>query len=161
MPFLEFGNIFLLNNCETGIAKIQKTQNKCLRFILKKDRMYSSELVHRDARLETLKVRALTAAMKLMFKFKFNEDNLMEPINDERIATRSNRGPIFKLDYPNSNRFLNLTAYQLRKEWNKLPYSIRHIQDYDHFKMVIKRYFKGQYVDHNSGGVNNPLLSQL
>lgn len=53
LPFLEFGNNFLLNGCETDIVKLQKTQNKCLRFILKKDGMYKSEQLHRDARLES------------------------------------------------------------------------------------------------------------
>lgn len=67
-------------------------------------------MVHMDAQLETWKVRALTAAMKLMFKIKFNENNLVEPINGERVSTRSSRGPILRLDHPNSNRFLNSTS---------------------------------------------------
>lgn len=68
------------------------------------------------------------------------------------------RGPIFKLEHPNSNRYLNSTSYLLRNEWNKLPYSIRIIDDYEHFRLVIKRFMRGQY---DEGDENPLILTQL
>lgn len=156
LPYLKFGIVFLLNGCEADIDKLQKTQNKGLRCILRRNRMYDSELLHRDARLETWKVRALTAAMKLMFKFKFSRDYVVESTGGDQINTRGNRGPIFKMEHPNSNRFLNSTSYLLRSEWNKLPYSIRSIDDYEHFKMVIKRNMRGNYTE---GGETSIILT--
>lgn len=139
--------VFLLNGCEADIEQLQKTQNKCLRSIFKTDRLYSTAQLHRDARLETWKMRARTAALKLMLKYKFNPDNLREVTDDDRAKTRTNVGPIFKIDQPGSSRFANSTAYILRKEWNELPVGVRTIDDFEHFKMVIKRYMKGEYHD--------------
>lgn len=106
LPYLEFGNVFLLNCSEGDIDIIQKTQNKCLRNILGKDRMYRTEQLHRDARLETWKVRALTAAMKLMFKYKFNTSNLREGVENEGRVTRALMGPIFRLEHPISRTLI-------------------------------------------------------
>lgn len=47
LPYLKFGSIFLFNCSEGDLDKIQKTQNKGLRFILRKDRMYSMEQLHK------------------------------------------------------------------------------------------------------------------
>lgn len=146
LPYLEFGSVFLLNRCDADIERLQKTQNRCLRFIFRVDRLYSTAQLHMHARLETWKVRALTAAMKMMFKYKFSPDNLREVNDDNRALTRTSSGPIFKIDQPNSS-FLKSTAYLLRKEWNELPVRIRTIDDPEHFKMVIKRYMRGEYYD--------------
>lgn len=141
LPYLEFGNVFLLN-CKSGdLVKIQRVQNRCLRTLLHKGRMYDINLLHRDARLATWKKRALTSAMKLMFKYKFDHNNLAEVRAETIAVTRSQAGPLFSLDMPNSQRFVNCTSYYLRTEWNKLPLSLRCINDYIHFSMAVKRHF--------------------
>lgn len=76
LPYLEFGNIFLLNCTESDIMKLQRTQNRCLKVLLRKDRYYSTDMLHRDARLATWRARALTAAMRLMYKYKFDSNLL-------------------------------------------------------------------------------------
>lgn len=152
LPYFEFGNIFLLNCYEGELDKIQKAQNRVLRIILRKDRWYRTSLLYRDARLANWKCRALTAAMKLMFKFKnYFSDSLDGTVgNSPHRTTRQNMGPVFCVDKPNSTRFLKSTAYSLRAEWNTLPSSIRNINDFELFKMTIKRYYKEKWEEENN-----------
>lgn len=75
LPFLEYGNVLLLNCNDGELDRIQKTQNKGLRIILRKDRTYNTSLLYKDARLASWKIRALAAAMKLMFKFKHSTND--------------------------------------------------------------------------------------
>lgn len=82
--------------------------------------------------------------MRLMFKYKFNSDNLVN--RDCKIITRSQMGPIFAIEMPNSQRFSNSTTYLLRSEWNNLPLSLGSIDDYAHFSFAVKRYYKDNYL---------------
>lgn len=93
-------------------------------------------------------MRALTSAMKLMFKYKFDDSNLIGRRPETTAFTRSQAGPIFRLDMPNSQRFINSTSYLLNSEWNNLPLALRSIDDYAHFSMAVRRHFKeSQAVD--------------
>lgn len=74
-----------------------------------------------------------------MFKYKFDASNLVERRTEDSAETRS---PIFKLEMPNRDRFINSTAYLLKQEWYNLPLSIRSVDDYENFKMIIKRFFR-------------------
>lgn len=58
------------------------------------------------------------------------------------MQTRASIGPILALEYPRSNKFMNSTSYRLRKEWNELPRNLRQIEDYEHFKMSLKRQYR-------------------
>lgn len=101
LPYYDFGNVFMLNCNEGELSRIQKAQNKALRIILRKDRMYRTSLLYRDARLARWKCSVLTAAMKLMFKFKHSlYGHLDGNDNNDRRTTRLTVGPIFNLDYP-------------------------------------------------------------
>lgn len=73
-----------------------------------------------------------------MFKYKLNIDNLVDRRGVTNVETHSQGGPLFKLDIQKSHRFCN--SYMLKNQWNKLPASLRNIEDYNHFKMVRKRY---------------------
>lgn len=64
LPYLQFGNIFMLNCTEGDLLKLQITQNKCSKPLLRRDRYYETELLHRNARLPTWRLRALTSAMR-------------------------------------------------------------------------------------------------
>lgn len=152
LPYFEFGNIFLLNCNEGDQDRIHKAQNKALRIILRKDRWYRTSLLYRDARLASWRCRALTAAMKLMFKFKdyFSASTDGTTEDPTYRSTRQSMGPIFCIDRPNSTRFLKSTAYSLRTEWNNLPSSFRNLNDSELFKLTIKRYYKEKWEEENS-----------
>lgn len=113
-------------------------------------------MLYKDARLASWRIRALAAAMKLMFKFKrfsvdFNDgsgNNTME-----HRVTRSTLGPTFNLAHPNSTRYLKSTAYLLRTEWNNLPYSYRHFEDYELFKLSISNFYKEKLESMNTSNI--------
>lgn len=100
-------------------------------------------MLHRDARMATWKARALTAAMRLMYKYKYDSDLLVVRDDVNTIGTRSQRGPVFHIDFPNSERYIRSTAYLLYTEWNNLPLELRNIEDYEYFRMMIKKHYKG------------------
>lgn len=159
LPYLEFGNIFLLNCYEGDLSRIQKMQNKSLRTLLRKDKRYSTVLLHRDARLASWRARALTAAMRLMFKFKeytvFTTSDMINQ-NEDKALTRSNLGYLFNIDHPNSTRFLKSISYSLRNEWNYLPASFRNFDDLELFKMSVKRFYK-EKEDNENNNMTQPL----
>lgn len=115
-------------------------QNRALPILLRRDRRYNTNLLHKDARLASWKARALTASMRLMFKFKYYlYDNMdgSDDNNDVQVITTSNMDFIFNVDRPNSTRFLRSFSYKLRSEWNNLPTSFRNFDDFEMFKLSV------------------------
>lgn len=96
LPYLENGNIFMLNCCEGDVARIQKLQNKALKLLLRKDRLYNTVMLHKDARLANWKARALTASMRLMFKFKYYLNENVDHMNTTS-EVRSQLGLVWDL----------------------------------------------------------------
>lgn len=84
LPLIEYGNCFLLGCTVVERTKIQRIQNKGLKIVFNRDRLYNTKLLHKDAKLASWEVRALTAACRLMFKYKFLPSNL----ETSRLGTR-------------------------------------------------------------------------
>lgn len=78
--------------------------------------------------------------MKMMYMFTFYINANMDgtDIDISHVSTRSNSGPIFNIEHPNSMRFLKSISYVLRSEWNSLPNSFRNFEDFEPFKLSIK-----------------------
>lgn len=155
LPYLEYGNIFLLNCSEGDKIKIQRAQNRGLKCVLQKDRRFDTKILHREARLATWEVRARLAGSRLMFKYKHYPEYLQvsrlsdatqgSQLQAPNMLTRASAGPILAVEYPRSNKFLNSTSYRLRREWNELPRNLRQIDDYEHFKLSLKRYYREEF----------------
>lgn len=137
LPNLEYANLFLSGR--TKLKKIQQVQNRNLKNILNKDRMYSTRLLHKDAKLASWEVRARLSAMRLMFKYKFDENNLEHISCNTRIQT----GPVLGMEQPQSDKYLRSIShiYIARKEWKMLPAEIRWMSDYS-FKSRIKTLYR-------------------
>lgn len=90
-----------------SLTKLQRMQNRCLRTVLRKDRLYSTELLHSDAKVATWRKRALTSAIKLIFKYKFDANNMVDRDLNRWTITRSQEDPLFKIDFPRKS----LTIY--------------------------------------------------
>lgn len=143
LPLVEYGNCFMLGCTKTEITKIQRIQNKGLKIVFLRDRLASTKLLHKDAKLASWEVRALIASCRLMFKYKFLPYNLEQ----NRPGTRLQSGPLFKMDRPNSKSFINSVSYKLRSCWNALPPNIRIIEDKEHFDLSVKRFHVSRYFD--------------
>lgn len=149
LPYLEYGNVFLLNCTDAEKTKLQRTQNRGLKIVMKRDKFYCTKLLHKEAGLAAWEVRARLAGMRLMFKFKtlFPEALISRQLDvtngSERVTrtTRASSGPRFVMEQPKSSRFVNSISYTLRNEWNLLPEYLRRIDDYDHFKLASKNHY--------------------
>lgn len=147
LPITEYGNCLLLGCTITEKTKIQRIQNKGLKIIFMRNRLYNTKQLHKDANLASWEVRALIAASRLMFKYKFFPSFIEQP----RPGTRLPNGPIFKLARPNSKRFINSVSYRFRHILNEFPSSIRNFDDQELFNLSVKRHF----VNHFFSDLNN------
>lgn len=142
LPLLEYGGCFLLNCSNAERVKLQRVQNKGLKLVYNKDRRFNTKLLHKEARLASWECRALAQACRLMFKYKYDKDNLMLG----KPGTRSQSGPLFHIDRPNSKKFISTTSYLFRSQWNSLPPHVRIIDDKEHFNLAIKRLYRCKYL---------------
>lgn len=145
LPIIEYGNIFLLSCTSAEITKIQCIQNKGLKVAFNRDRRYSTRLLHKEANLASWEVRSRISANRLMFKYKFNTENLEEC----RSGTRLQSGPLFKVERPKSKSFINSLSYKIRVLWNELPASLRNIDDQIHFNLATKRFHVTRFFEDN------------
>lgn len=81
LPILEYGNCFLLGCSSVEKTKIQRTQNKGLKIVFMRDRLYNTKQLHKDANLASWEARALTASCRLMFKYEFFPSYIELPIS--------------------------------------------------------------------------------
>lgn len=98
-------------------------------------------MLHKDAKLASWEVRALTAASRLMF--------LKQNLEYKRSGTRMQSGLLFKIERPKSKSFINSIAYKLRSSWNELPPNLRNIGDQLHFNLAVKRFYVTRYFENN------------
>lgn len=143
LPYIEYGNSFLLGSDKVGRIKLQRVQNKGLKVALRKDSRYSTDILHKEANLATWEVRARMALTKLMFKYKGHEEFIVTNVSDG--LTRLQLGTVFKIVVPKTNNYRNSVAYLSRIEWNCLPSYIRCIDTYTKFKKEIKLLFNHRY----------------
>lgn len=143
LSLIEYGNCFLLGCTAAERTKLQRIQNKGLKIVFERARLYNTRLLHKEANLASWEVRALVAASRLMFKYKFLPSN----IELNRPGTGSQTGPIFKIDRPNARSIIISLSYRLRDIWNKLPPSLRNIDDQEHFNMAVKRFHTTRYFE--------------
>lgn len=143
LPYIEYGNSFLLGSNTASKIKLQRIQNRGLKIALKRERRYSTDILHKEARLATWEVRARMALTRLMFKYKHQDEYIECDIG--RSTTRLQSGPFFKLATPKTDKFKNSVSYLGRAEWNKLPAYIRCIDDYVKFKKEVKSLFNHRY----------------
>lgn len=73
---IKYGNCFLLCCTLADKTHIQRIHNKGLKIAFKRDRLYNTKLLLKDARLASWEIRALIPATRLMFKNKFIRSNL-------------------------------------------------------------------------------------
>lgn len=143
LPYIEYGNCFLLGSDVLSRKKMQRTQNKGLKMALARDIRYDTNELHKEAGLASWEVRARIALTRLMFKYKYNEE-FVEPDLDNR-QTRLQTGPFYKLVTPRTDKFKNSVSYLGRSEWNSLPAYIRCIDSYPHFKKTVKTLYNHRF----------------
>lgn len=150
LPYIEYGNSFLLGSDIAMLNKLQRAQNRGLKIALAKDMRYSTGILHKEARLASWEVRARMAAMRLMFKYKHNDEYTEAcPMGS---STRAHYGPLIIVDKPKTTNYSKSISYMCRKEWNSLPAYIRCIDECKKFKKELKLLYEYRYfqcIDNN------------
>lgn len=150
LPYLEYGNSFLLGSDIIGKKKLQRTQNKGLKVALGREVRYSTNALHKEAGLASWEVRARIARTRLMFKYKYNEEFV--DFNLTSSLTRLQSGPFFKIETPRTDKYRNCVSYLGRLEWNSLPSYIRCNDVYLRFKNDVKQLYNHRYF-HSIGDI--------
>lgn len=136
LPYLEYANCFLVGCKVSEKAKLQRLQNKGLKIALGKDRLYSTEQLHNDAKISYWEIRTKIDLCRLIRKYKYSDDYI-----SRRLDTRLHDGPVFHIDAPKSEWYKTTTSYVCREVWNSLPSGIRLIDNHDMFKRAGRNHF--------------------
>lgn len=139
LPYIEYGNSFLLGSDKASLVKLQRIQNKGLTIVLGRDIRHITDILHKEAGLASWEVRAHICLMRLMFKYKFCAEYLIGTYTGS--ATRAQDGPLFMLDKLSNDRYRRSSSYISRKEWNSLPAYIHCINDHKKFKYEIRLFY--------------------
>lgn len=141
MPYLEFCNVLLIGCNEREKIKLQQVQNKGLKIATCKDKYFPTIELHRECGLASWETRAFTALNRLMFKYKFHEDFIVQ----SSVMTRAFTGTIIQMDRPYSSNFVSSVSYVARKGWNDLPSNLCSIETRETFNVLLKTLFKNMY----------------
>lgn len=143
LPYIEYGNCFLLGSEVVSRKKLQKTQNRGLKLALGRNVRFSTNELHKEASLASWEVRSRIALTRLMFKYKSNVEHV--DYNDDNRLTRLQSGPFYKVETPRTEKFKNSVSYMGRVEWNSLPAYIRIMDSYPHFKRAVKTLYNHRF----------------
>lgn len=103
LPYIEYGNCLLLGSDLASLCKLQRAQNEGLKVALGHEQRYSTSALHKEARLASWEVQARLALMRLMFKYEYCDEFLLN--TNDGSTTRSHDGPLFLLDRLSTGRF--------------------------------------------------------
>ena len=136
LPYLDYADVIFCKANTSELDKLQKLQNRCLRICMGHQRDYSTNRVHREAKVPFLKERRRAHTLNFMFKRKSQYPNLL---NNREIRTRAHDAPLFEVRVPRCEAFKRSVGYFGSEEWNVLPAATRNIATYLEFKGKQKK----------------------
>ena len=134
LPILEYGDIFFSSLSAATLNKLQVIQNRALRLAIDCRRVLNTKDLHKEAKLDKLKVRRKRHILQFLFHKKTNS-KLIVRMPRGRV-TRSASKVLFKLKKPNSEKFKVSLHYS--GLWNALPAVLQKLDDPVCFKHRIK-----------------------
>ena len=136
LPILEYGDIFFSSLSSTTLNKLQVIQNRSLRMAIDCRRALSTKDLHKEAKLDKLKVRRKRHTLQFLFHEKA-DTKLLTRRPSGRI-TRSAGKIMFKLKKTNTEKHKASLHYDGLKMWNALPSVLQKLDDPTCFKHRIK-----------------------
>lgn len=134
MSVLLYGCFFYGNATLQEQQKLQKLQNKSLRICCLSDRYTSNLVLHRQANVLPLQLRAKLELYKLMHRVSRKQPDT----NDSLINTRAQSAFPIGLVAPKSEKFFRSISYQGPRLWSELPGDIKRLP-YDAYCVEIKK----------------------
>ena len=141
LPIMEYGDIYLYSASKSNRKKLQTLQNKALRCAIGRDSTYNTSMLHKEAKLQKLKIRRRTHLLLHMFQLS-QLQNFKGWKPKSRIRTRSSYKKSMLLKKPNTVRYQNSIAYIGPKSWNALPIDIQRSDNYYQFKQRVMTHHK-------------------
>ena len=138
LPILEYGDVFFSSTILKTRKKLQTLQNQGLKCALNKDRLFNTNLLHSEAKLQKLKWRRKQHIGQLVFqttKLK-NFKNWKPKLCN--MTTRSSKKKLITSRKPNNEKFKKSITYFGTKLWNSLPAELQKESEYPIFKHKLK-----------------------
>ena len=140
LPVLEYGDIFLHSASQKIRKKLQTLQNRALRCALGKDKYYSSDDLHTEARLLKLIDRRHMHMLLHMYQLAQMPDfKLWKSHQPTGTRTRSSKKKLITVRRPKNEKFKRSITYQGPKLWNSLPDYLQKADTYHNFKVQLKK----------------------
>ena len=137
LPILEYGDIFLTSAPKELKGRLQKLQNKALKCALNKDKRYSTNALHKEAKLLKLNHRRKLHLIEHYFRLS-RMQNFKEWKKRPKIGTRSSKKKLMTIKKPNTTRYQNSIFSKGPKAWNALPNELQRIEEPLLFKAKLK-----------------------
>ena len=145
LPILEFGDVFLHSAPKKIRKKLQILPNKALKCALSKDKLFSSDVLHREAKILKLKERRHVHVLLHMFQLAHLPDfKLWKGHQSGGVRTRSSKKKLISTRRPNNEKYKKSITYQCPKLWSSLPAQLQKMESYREFKKEVKRLFQTQ-----------------
>ena len=115
--------------------KLQRIQNRCLKTCLNVNIRESTDLIHRQARVNLLEDRRSTHLLNMMFQ----RSKVDEYVDSRNIYTRRHDGVTLKIPKPNKESFKKSVIFRGGTLWNLLPGEVRNLPTLSDFKKYTKQ----------------------
>ena len=147
LPILEYGDVFLHSASQKVRKKLQVLQNRALKCALQKDKYFSTDDLHEEAKLLKLKDRRHVHVLLHMFQLaqmpNFKLWKAHQPIG---TRTRSSKKKLFTFRRPTNEKYKKSITYQGPKLWNNLSGYVQKLDVFHEFKREVKKIFQLQQI---------------
>ena len=135
IPYFDYGDFVYEAANKSMTEKLQRIQNRCLKTCLNVNIRESTDLIHRQARVNLLEDRRSTHLLNMMFQ----RSKVDEYVDSRNIYTRRHDGVTLKIPKPNKESFKKSVIFRRGTLWNLLPGEVRNLPTLSDFKKYTKQ----------------------
>ena len=135
LPYLDYADVVFDKAFTKDLDKLQRLQNRCLKICAGNDRLFGTELAHKNAGVPFLSDRRRAHTLNFMYKRKEKKDLL----NRREIRTRAHDAPLFNVLIPRCEAYKRSVGYAGSTLWNDLPPAVRNTDCYIRFREIQKK----------------------
>ena len=135
LPYLDYADVIFHKANESGLSKLQRLQNRCLKICANLNRLFSTDQLHKNLSISFLADRRKAHVLNFMY----SRVSRPELLNRREIRTRAHDAPLFNVTIPRCEGFKRSIGYFGSTEWNELQPSTRNIDPFLAFKYHNKK----------------------
>ena len=134
LPLIDYCDILYHGANEGNLDKLQRVQNRCLKYCLKVRRLTPTDYVHQEAKIPKLDMRRQYHAQVYGFKMS----KMHTKIDHRPLHTRLAQYPLLKYSFIHTTSYENSIEVYVAQTWNALLPSIRGTESLAEFKKLMK-----------------------